>query len=108
MKKLLSIISVFVLMLMIVGCSEQTTATTGEVIKFDETQVKAQVIRVWMDDSEGVFMDEIIPAFEKLNPGIKVEFQHMGTVDIREKLKTYGKSGKGADVFQFPHDHMAQ
>ncbi|HPN60744.1 MAG TPA: extracellular solute-binding protein [Bacilli bacterium] len=108
MKKLLSIISVFVLMLMIVGCSEQTTATTGEVIKFDETQVKAQVIRVWMDDSEGVFMDEIIPAFEKLNPGIKVEFQHMGTVDIREKLKTYGKSGKGADVFKFPHDHMAQ
>ncbi|MGD9886908.1 MAG: extracellular solute-binding protein [Bacilli bacterium] len=108
MKKILAIISVFVLLFVFVGCSEQTTATTGELIKFDETQVKSQIIRVWMDDNEGVYMNEIIPAFERLNPGIKVEFQHMGTVDIREKLKTYGKSGKGADVFQFPHDHMAQ
>ncbi len=108
MKKLLGIISVFVLLFVFVGCTEVTTATTGELIKFDESQVKNQVIRVWMDDTEGKYMDEIIPAFEAKNPGIKVEFQHMGTVDIREKLKTYGKSGKGADVFQFPHDHMAQ
>ncbi len=32
----------------------------------------------------------------------------MATIDCREKLKTYGRSGYGADVFQFPHDHMAQ
>jgi arabinogalactan oligomer/maltooligosaccharide transport system substrate-binding protein len=31
----------------------------------------------------------------------------MGTVDARELLKTFGPSGNGADVFQFPHDHLA-
>jgi arabinogalactan oligomer/maltooligosaccharide transport system substrate-binding protein len=108
MKKIVALISAFVLLFIIVGCTAATTSTTGELIKFDETQSKSQVIKVWMDDTEGIFMAEIIPAFEALNPGITVEFQHMGTVDAREKLKTYGKSGKGADVFQFPHDHMAQ
>ena len=53
-------------------------------------------------------MKEIKPAFEAANPGIVIEYQHMATVDSREKLKTYGRSGYGTDVFQFPHDHMAQ
>ena len=60
-----------------------------------------------MDDTDGVLMDEIIPAFENANPGIIVEFQHMATVDAREKLKTFGQSGYGADIF-ISHDHMAQ
>lgn len=106
MKKYLIAIVAFVLCFLVVGCT--TEITSGEIIKFDETQTKDTVLTVWMDDTDGVFMDEIIPAFEAANPGITVEFQHMATVDAREKLKTFGQSGFGADVFQFPHDHMAQ
>lgn len=107
MKKCLTFILISIFCLSLVGCNG-TTDNKGEIIKFDEIQTKDTILTVWMDDTDGVYMDEIIPAFEAKNPGITVEFQHMATVDSREKLKTYGQSGFGADVFQFPHDHMAQ
>ena len=107
MKKYLSFIFIFVCLLGLVACGE-IEITSGELIKFDETQTKATVLKVWVDDTDGKLMKEIIPAFEKANPGITVDAQHMATVDSREKLKTYGRSGYGCDVFQFPHDHMAQ
>ena len=106
MKKYLIAVVAFVLCLLAVGCNQEITS--GEIIEFDKTQTKDTILTVWMDDSDGIFMEEIIPAFEAQNPGITVEFQHMATVDAREKLKTFGQSGFGADVFQFPHDHMAQ
>lgn len=106
MRKYLIAIVAFVLCLLAVGCNQEITS--GEIIEFDKTQTKNTVLTVWMDDTDGIFMDEIIPLFEAQNPGITVEFQHMATVDAREKLKTFGQSGFGADIFQFPHDHMAQ
>lgn len=107
MKKYLTFLILFVLLLGVVGCSKDT-ATTGELVEFDKSQSKQKILTVWMDDTDGVYMKEIIPLFESKNPGVKIEFQHMSTVDAREKLKTFGKSGYGADIFQFPHDHMAQ
>lgn len=106
MKKLLILLLVLG-SFFVVSCG-QTTEYKDKIIRFDEQQTKPTVLTVWMDDSDSILADEIIPAFQKANPGIIVEFQHMATVDSREKLKTYGQAGYGADVFQFPHDHMAQ
>ncbi|MDD3171005.1 MAG: extracellular solute-binding protein [Bacilli bacterium] len=107
MKKWFTFLFLTIGVFVLIGCGAKEY-TTGEIIEFDKTQVKDTILTVWMDDTDGVYMDEIIPAFEAANPGITVEFQHMATVDAREKLKTFGQSGYGADVFQFPHDHMAQ
>lgn len=106
MKKYFSFILVLFVIFALFGCGNEITS--GEIIKFDETQAKETILKVWVDDTDGKLMEEIKPAFEAANPGIIVEYQHMATVDSREKLKTYGRSGYGADVFQFPHDHMAQ
>ena len=61
-----------------------------------------------MDDENGEYMAAVIEAFNELHPTIVVEFQHMGSVESRELLKTFGPSGNGADIFQFPHDQLAQ
>lgn len=107
MKKWFTFLFITIGVFVLVGCGAKDFKT-GEIVEFDKTQVKDTILTVWMDDSDGVLMDEIIPVFEAANPGIIVEFQHMATVDAREKLKTFGQSGYGADIFQFPHDHMAQ
>lgn len=107
MKRILSFLFLTITVFCLTACGAKEI-TSGEIVEFDKTQVKDVILTVWMDDTDGVYMDEIIPAFEAENPGITVEFQHMATVDAREKLKTFGQSGYGADVFQFPHDHMAQ
>jgi len=109
MKKYFSLLILIALLLTVVGCGTPTTSKDGKVINLVDGKAKQEVITVWMDDTDGTYIeDKIIPAFEAANPGIKVNFQHMGTVDAREKLKTFGQAGFGADVFQFPHDHMAQ
>ncbi len=104
MKKYFSFIIAFIFLFILVGC----TLPEVSVIDFSVSRVKTTTIRVWMDDTDGVFMNELIPAFNEQYPSIEVKFQHMATVDSREKLKTLGPSGNGADVFQFPHDHMSQ
>ena len=80
----------------------------GELIDFGDAFVQKSKIRVWIDDENGEYMAAVIAAFNEVYPNIVVEHQHMGTVDARERLKTFGPSGNGADVFQFPHDHLAQ
>jgi arabinogalactan oligomer/maltooligosaccharide transport system substrate-binding protein len=77
------------------------------IIDFSESQQKTTTIRVWLDDTDGVFMADLIPAFNAIYPDIEVQFQHMGALDSRDRLKTYGVSGNGADVFMFPHDHLS-
>ncbi|MBN2876740.1 MAG: extracellular solute-binding protein [Bacilli bacterium] len=104
MKKLLTVIlSVFALFAL-VSCDEELLP---DVVDFSLSQEKVTTITVWMDDTDGLFMDELIPAFNAANPNIEVQFQHMGALDSRDRLKTYGVSGNGADVFMFPHDHLS-
>jgi arabinogalactan oligomer/maltooligosaccharide transport system substrate-binding protein len=79
----------------------------GQLIDFADSFVQKTRIRVWIDDENGEYMAAVIAEFNKVYPNIVVEHQHMGTVDARELLKTFGPSGNGADVFQFPHDHLA-
>lgn len=81
--------------------------TNGEELDFSEVIQAKTEIKVWMDDEAGEYMEELIAAFNEVYPNIVVKHQHMGAVDAREKLKTFGPSGNGADIFQFPHDHLA-
>ncbi len=106
MKKLLLFIFILSGALALAACTEEEN--NGEVIDFSQTFVQKTKIRVWIDDENGEYMAAVIEEFNKVYPNIIVEHQHMGSVDARERLKTFGPSGNGADVFQFPHDHLAQ
>ena len=107
MKKLLVVVFVLLSALTLVACGDKTK-NEGAVVDFGDIFVKKSTIRVWIDDQEGEYMEAVIKEFNKKYPNIRVEHQHMGAVDARERLKTFGPSGNGADVFQFPHDHLAQ
>lgn len=105
MKKLITVFLSFVALFTLVAC---TPALEPDVVDFSLSQEKVTTITVWLDDSEGLFMADLIPAFNAVYPNIEVQFQHMGALDSRDRLKTYGVSGNGADVFMFPHDHLSQ
>ncbi|HEY8395755.1 MAG TPA: extracellular solute-binding protein [Bacilli bacterium] len=107
MKKYLSLLLIFGFLLTLVACTDYFD-DNGEEFDFGQNHVKQTVLKVWYDDTDGNFMAEVKRLFEEENPGIIVEFTQKGTVEAREDLKTYGPTNHGADVFQFPHDHMAQ
>jgi len=115
MKKLLTILFVLFGLATLVACTPKEEiidpvdpVNNGELIDFGDTFTQKSKIRVWIDDENGEYMQAVIAEFNKIYPNIIVEHQHMGSVDARELLKTFGPSGNGADVFQFPHDHLAQ
>jgi arabinogalactan oligomer / maltooligosaccharide transport system substrate-binding protein len=118
MKKLLTLLLVSLAVFSLAACKSTDEPTdpvetqdpdnNGEVIDFGDRLVQKTSIRVWIDDEEGEYMEAVIAEFNKVHPNIVVVHQHMGTVDARELLKTFGPSGNGADVFQFPHDHLAK
>lgn len=107
MKKILGSILVACFCFMLVACTNTEGNYKDKIIDFSNLKEKTTKIVVWLDDTDGVFADVLIPAFNEVYPEIVVEFQHMSTVDARSKLKMYGKSGNGCDVFQFAHDHLA-
>jgi arabinogalactan oligomer / maltooligosaccharide transport system substrate-binding protein len=110
MKKLLFLMLVFLGALTLAACEDPVDPeeNNGQMIDFGDIFVRSSRIRVWIDDENGEYMQAVIAEFNKVYPNIVVEHQHMGSVDARELLKTFGPSGNGADVFQFPHDHLAQ
>ena len=109
MKKVQSTALGLLAALSLTACNVSSSqGTIGQIIDLSQSQKEKTTIRVWMDDEAGEYMSALVEAFEEENPDIIVEFQHMGIVDARERLKTFGPSGNGADVFQFPHDHLAK
>ncbi len=62
MKKYFSFILVLFVIFALFGCGNEITS--GEIIKFDETQAKETILKVWVDDTDGKLMEEIKPAFE--------------------------------------------
>ncbi len=105
MKRFLSLVIVMVGLLVLAGC--KPTAVTGHIYDFSQQQKKTTTIKVWLDDQDKKWANELITEFNKIHPGIIVEFAHMSTVDAESNLQLYGPSGNGADIFQFPHDHIA-
>jgi arabinogalactan oligomer / maltooligosaccharide transport system substrate-binding protein len=115
-KKYLMMFFVALMTLVLSACDDDTKkdpsdnnggTKTGYQYNFSETKKETTTIRVWADDTDGIFMDKLIEEFNKIHPEIIVKFQHMATTEAREKLQLLGPSGKGADIFQFPHDHLA-
>jgi len=104
MKKLVSIVLAFIALFTLAAC---TPELSDIIVDFSQSQKEATTITVWLDDTDGEFAAEVIPAFNEIYPDIIVEFQHMGALDSRDRLKTYGLAGLGADVFMFPHDHLS-
>ena len=100
MKKYLSIFLFLSLLLTLVACTADFDAN-GVELNFGQSHVKQTVLKVWYDDNDGLFMEEVIKLFQQENPGIIVEFTQKGSVQAREDLKTYGRTDHGADVFQF-------
>jgi len=110
MKKIFSSLLIVMFVLFIVACTPGASETNnGAEIDFSEIYTEKETITVWIDDQNGEYMQAVIAAFNETAAGrnIIVQHQHMGTVDARERLKTFGLTGNGADIFQFPHDHLA-
>ncbi len=114
MRKFLTLLLVMLAAFTIVACTPEDkpdptpVENNGERIDFSQQIVQKESITVWMDDEGGDYMEALIDEFNAIYPNIVVNFEHKGSVDAREQLKTFGPSGNGADVFQFPHDHLAQ
>jgi len=105
MKKLVSVFLTLIVLFALTACGVELE---DNIIDFSESQTQPTTITVWLDDTDGVFAAEVIPAFNEVYPDIIVEFQHKGALDSRNDLKTYGLvEGLGADVFMFPHDHLS-
>lgn len=114
LKGFLGILVFAMFALLLVACKPEDekpvideVGKNGEIIDFSDRYSEKTTITVWIDDEQGDYMKAVIDEFQKLNPGIVVIHQHKGSVDSREHLKTFGPSGNGADVFQFPHDHLS-
>ena len=108
MKKVFRLFLFLTVLVTLVACKKDPDVEIGGVvIDFSQSLVQKTEITVWIDDEDGNYMDAIIDAFNEEYPNIVVKHTHMGSVDARERLKTFGPSGNGADVFQFPHDHLA-
>ncbi|MFH5882340.1 extracellular solute-binding protein [Liberiplasma polymorphum] len=86
-----------------IACAQQVEGTE---YNFDQDQVSVETIRVWLDDDS--YANALIAAFEAANPGIKVIYEQVGAVDVRQRLELYGGSPAAADVVVFPHDHIGQ
>lgn len=118
MKKIFSSLLMIMFVLFIVACTPKKDdngedpiepTNNGQLYDFSEIYKEKETITVWIDDQNGEYMQALISAFNQTPAGkdIIVQHQHMGTVDARERLKTFGLTGNGADIFQFPHDHLS-
>jgi len=62
-------------------------------------------LRIWLDDED--LAHALIQAFVNRYRNVTILFEQMGNVDARANLLRDGPAGTGADVFAFPHDHVA-
>jgi multiple sugar transport system substrate-binding protein len=62
--------------------------------------VEQTVIKFWGMGNEGEMVRQLIPEFERQNPGIKVELQQIPWTAAHEKLLTAFAGGSLPDVFQ--------
>ena len=59
---------------------------------------------LWLDND--AWARELIAAFRRINPGIRIRYQKVGSIDSRPKVALEGPSGMGPDVFIMAHDGM--
>lgn len=103
MKRLLMLFFVFAVIITLNACDEPK----GFTYDFAKDKKDPTTITIWVDDTKGQMINEMITEFRKIHPDIYVKFNHMGSVDAMNQLQMSGPSGNGADIFQFPHDQLA-
>lgn len=103
MKRLLTLFFAIAVVLILSSCDEPT----GYTYDFSQDKKDPTTITIWVDDTKGLMIKEMIEEFRKVHPDIYVKFNHMGSVDAMNQLQMSGPSGNGADIFQFPHDQLA-
>jgi multiple sugar transport system substrate-binding protein len=79
---------------MINGCADNKSSVT--------------VIDFWAMGAEGEYVQKLVPAFEKLNPGIKVNVQMVPWTAAQEKLITAFASNNLPDAFQLGNTWIPQ
>lgn len=79
---------------MINGCADNKSSVT--------------VIDFWAMGAEGEYVQKLVPAFEKLNPGIKVKVQMVPWTAAQEKLITAFASNNLPDAFQLGNTWIPQ
>ncbi len=82
------------LLIMINGCGDNKSSVT--------------VIDFWAMGAEGEYVQKLVPAFEKLNPGIKVNVQMVPWTAAQEKLITAFASNNLPDAFQLGNTWIPQ
>ena len=110
MKKLLILI---IFLFLFAACREYDGRTTpdgpqlGETIEWYgiEKTIEPVQLLIWLDDEDWAMA--IMQAFVQHHPNVTFAFQQMGNVDARFHMQLDGPAGLGADVFAFPHDHVA-
>lgn len=69
----------------------------------DGSGLSGQLV-VWLDND--VWARDAVAAFRNLNPGLRIRYQKVGSIDSRPKVALEGPSGMGPDVFIMAHDNM--
>lgn len=104
-KRIFLLVMTLIVGLTLVACAKKE----GEIVDFSEVMTQRVELSVWLDDDTGDYARALIQAFNNTPEGanITVIHRHEGSVESRDRLKTVGPTGGGPDVFQFPHDHLA-
>ena len=97
-------LKVFGLLLLLVCISAALVFAGGKQESGDGSQstaAKQHTINFWMHDSPQTttYLKEILPDYEKENPGIKVEAQYIPFSDYETKLMVSLTGGQGPDCF---------
>ena len=102
-----------VLMIALTACIEYDGRTSidegpdGDTLEFYGLELTTEPVEllVWLDNEDWAMA--IMHAFVQKYPNVTFQFQQMGNVDSRSHMQLDGPAGLGADVFAFPHDHVA-
>ncbi|KXG44388.1 extracellular solute-binding protein [Tepidibacillus infernus] len=117
MKKFLSLMLVFALVLSLAACGsgtkeepttkpaddQQNQAATEEI----KPEEGAKLVLWESGGAVGEWAKFVAQEFEK-KYGVPVKFEEVGHTDAPKKLQTDGPAGLGADVFAAPHDHLGE
>ncbi|RFU69321.1 extracellular solute-binding protein [Bacillus sp. V59.32b] len=112
MKKLVSVLMMFVLMMGVLAACGPDRETSGTKTDKNDGQnaeeKKPEKLVVWEDKDKGIALEPAIKEFEK-EYGIKVEFKELNMADkIRDQLRLDGPAGTAPDVVTLPHDQIGQ
>ena len=104
MNKFFSVIVIFALFILSVGCG----VTENPQLNQKPTQTeKPEKLMVWEEAGKKAAIDPAIKSFEQ-EYGIKVEVKEVGLTNIVEQIQQQGKEGNGPDVVTLGHQQIGQ